>query len=192
MLDVKIAKTRLALASSGEYRGIVHCLRAIVGQHGVGTLYKGWAASIAGIIPYAGVDLAVYNAIKDVRAKERRREQRRGCQFQQTEPPALEILATGSLSSVCGQVVAYPMQVMRTQLQSQGQCISLKLADGSVRTKTCAQHAGFMDCARQTLARDGLRGFYKGILPNFMKSVPAISISYLVFEKTKLLLKGTV
>jgi len=189
---MEIAKTRLALARSGEYRGIVHCIQTIVSQNGFGALYKGWAASIAGIIPYAGVDLAVYNAIKDMRAKKRQREQHRGQQFQQTEPPAIEILATGSLSSVSGQLVAYPMQVMRTQLQSQGQSISLKLADGSVVTKTCAQYSGFLDCARQTLARDGLCGFYKGIAPNFMKTVPAISISYLVFEKTKLLLKDKV
>ena len=68
----EIAKTRLALASTGEYKGILDCLRSIVSKKGVGALYKGWSASVIGIVPYAGVDLMVYNTIKDLRTKRRK------------------------------------------------------------------------------------------------------------------------
>lgn len=37
---------------------------------------------------------------------------------------------------------------------------------------------GILDCFKKTLQADGPRGLYRGILPNFMKSLPAISISY--------------
>eukprot|EP01083_Nonionella_stella_P016161 45187_1 len=181
---LEIVKTRLALASSGEYNGIIGCLTSIVRKNGVRALFKGWTPSVIGIIPYSGVDLGVYNTIKDYRAEVRHKQY----VHQQVEPSALEILLTGSFSSVCGQVVAYPMQVIRTKLQSQGQCINLKLRDGTMISKTCPQFNGMSDCVRCTLLQDGFRGFYKGIMPNFMKSVPAISISYLVFEKTKPLL----
>ena len=97
---LEIAKTRLALAASGEYRGIAGCLAATMRESGVGALYKGWTASMLGIVPYAGVDLAVYHSIKDVRARQRSR----GGQFAVSEPAAMEILATGSVSSVCGQI----------------------------------------------------------------------------------------
>jgi hypothetical protein len=30
--------------------------------------------------------------------------------------------------------------------------------------------------------REGLVGFYRGLLPNMLKVVPAVSISYLVYE----------
>ena len=185
---LEIAKTRLALASTGEYRGILDCLRSIAAKKGIGALYRGLGASVMGIIPYSGVDLGVYNTIKDIRAKQRMRMSEDGCQYKQVEPSGFEILLTGSVSSICGQVVAYPMQVLRTKLQSQGQCINLKLKDGSVVVKECPEFGGIKDCCRKTLMQDGVRGFYKGIMPNFMKSVPAISISYLVFEKTKPLL----
>ena len=184
----EIAKTRLALASTGEYKGILDCLRQIVSNKGIGALYKGWSASVIGIIPYAGVDLMVYNTIKDLRSKQRMRLSRDGHQYKQMEPSGFEILLTGSVSSICGQIVAYPMQVMRTKLQSQGSVINLKMKDGSVITKTCPEYKGMMDCFKSTLVNNGIRGFYKGIMPNFMKSVPAISISYLVFEKSKPLL----
>ena len=47
---------------------------------------------------------------------------------------------------------------------------------------------GMLDCAVKTIKADGPFGLYRGILPNFMKSVPAIAISYAVFEKMKRLM----
>lgn len=41
-------------------------------------------------------------------------------------------------------------------------------------------YTGFMDVARQTLAREGWIGMYKGLVPNLAKVVPAVSISYVV------------
>jgi solute carrier family 25 phosphate transporter 23/24/25/41 len=32
---------------------------------------------------------------------------------------------------------------------------------------------------------DGVRGLYRGIVPNFMKVIPAVSISYVVYEKLR-------
>ena len=32
---------------------------------------------------------------------------------------------------------------------------------------------------------EGVRGFYRGLLPNILKVVPAVSISYAVYENTK-------
>ena len=84
------------------------------------------------------------------------------------------------------------MQVLRTKLQSQGQCISIRTKDGGVEVKRCETFQGMTDCLKKTFLKHGVRGFYKGILPNFAKSVPAISVSYLVFEKTKPLLKDYV
>lgn len=42
------------------------------------------------------------------------------------------------------------------------------------------RYTGFVDVARQTLAREGWPGLYKGLVPNLAKVVPAVSISYVV------------
>lgn len=34
-----------------------------------------------------------------------------------------------------------------------------------------------------------MKGFYKGLFPNYIKSVPAVAINYMVFEKTKYFLR---
>lgn len=39
--------------------------------------------------------------------------------------------------------------------------------------------------AKQILEKEGFFGLYRGILPNFMKVIPAVSISYVVYEYMK-------
>jgi solute carrier family 25 (mitochondrial phosphate transporter), member 23/24/25/41 len=41
------------------------------------------------------------------------------------------------------------------------------------------------DVIRKTLRREGFWGFYKGLVPNILKVVPAASITYLVYESMK-------
>ena len=42
-----------------------------------------------------------------------------------------------------------------------------------------------LDCLLKTLRKEGYRGLYKGLLPNFIKLAPAAGLSWLVFEWTK-------
>jgi solute carrier family 25 (mitochondrial phosphate transporter), member 23/24/25/41 len=46
-------------------------------------------------------------------------------------------------------------------------------------------YRGMTDCFRITLRREGVSGFYKGLVPNLLKVVPAASITYLVYETMK-------
>lgn len=41
-----------------------------------------------------------------------------------------------------------------------------------------------MDCARKTYHNEGLRSLYKGLSPSLLKVVPAMSLSWLVYDKT--------
>lgn len=53
-------KTRLALGFTGQYRGMMDCCRQVLQREGPRALYRGITPSLVGIIPYAGIDLAVY------------------------------------------------------------------------------------------------------------------------------------
>ena len=46
-----------------------------------------------------------------------------------------------------------------------------------------------IDTVYTITANEGVRGLYRGILPNFLKVIPAVSIGYVVYEKFKVLLK---
>ena len=39
--------------------------------------------------------------------------------------------------------------------------------------------------AKAILKKEGPRGLYRGIAPNFLKVLPAVSISYVIYERAK-------
>ncbi len=53
-------KTRLTLRKTGQYSGMADCAKQILRKEGVRAFYKGYVPNTLGIIPYAGIDLAVY------------------------------------------------------------------------------------------------------------------------------------
>jgi len=165
---LEITKTRLAVGQSGEYKGIIHCIQSILKTEGFLGLYRGLIPALTGIIPYSGVDLAVYSWLKDKYTQ----------YYPYSTPGAVTLLSCGAMSSTCGQVVAYPLVLIRTKLQTQG-----------MRNRPVIYN-GTLDCFNKIWKEEGIRGFYRGILPNFMKAVPAISISYLVYEKAKKFLEN--
>jgi solute carrier family 25 (mitochondrial phosphate transporter), member 23/24/25/41 len=109
----------------------------------------------AGILPYSAVDLTVYSILKEVYVT-----------HSSQEPGIGTLLLCGAVSTTCGQLCTYPLQLVRTRLQAQG-----------MKGRPVA-FTGITDCVLKTLKHDGIFGLYKGIIPNFMKSLPAISLSY--------------
>lgn len=87
-------------------------------------------------------------------------------------PPVYILLLCGGISSLCGQVVAYPTALVRTRVQ----------IDGS--NGTAPKYSNSWQAARCAL-RDGWRGLYRGMGANLAKAVPAVSISWIVYEKSK-------
>ena len=78
-------------------------------------------------------------------------------------------------SSCCGQLAAYPLALVRTKLQSQAG-LGSKLLLPKEQT-----HA--LGLFRYILRTEGVRGLYRGLIPNFCKVAPAVSISYYVYER---------
>mmetsp|Transcript_14047 Transcript_14047/g.19492 ORF Transcript_14047/g.19492 Transcript_14047/m.19492 type:complete len:613 (+) Transcript_14047:315-2153(+) len=153
---LEIVKTRLAVSKPGTYNGITHCLFKIIRKEGFGALYKGLQASVLGIIPYSGVDMAVYFTLRDY--------------YKDTGP--MGMMGCGAVSSTCGMVCSFPLQLIRTRLQATG-------LDGMPR------YRGIWHCFTSTIRKDGFLGLYRGFGPNMLKALPAISITYTVYETVK-------
>lgn len=56
----QVLKTRLAIRKTGQYKGILDCAMKIYKHEGASVFYRGYVPNLLGIIPYAGIDLAVY------------------------------------------------------------------------------------------------------------------------------------
>jgi len=163
---LEIAKTRMALSGKGEYRGIFHCLNRTMKNEGILGLYRGLTASVAGVAPYAGVDLMVFMTLKEswIRAHP----------HEINGPGALTLLAFGATSSTIGAVIAYPLQLVRTNLQAQG-----------MNKNRPVNFSGPLDAFLKITRQHGFLGLYRGLMPNLLKTLPAVATSYLVYEETK-------
>uniref|UniRef100_A0A8D0CS71 Calcium-binding mitochondrial carrier protein SCaMC-2-A-like n=1 Tax=Sander lucioperca TaxID=283035 RepID=A0A8D0CS71_SANLU len=108
---MEVLKTRLALRKTGQYSGILNCAKQIFRNEGLAAFYKGYVPNMLGIIPYAGIDLAVYETLKN------RYLQQYGTN--DTNPGVVVLLACGTVSSTCGQLASYPLALVRTRMQAQ-------------------------------------------------------------------------
>ena len=67
---LEVLKTRLALRKTGEMTGVVKFARDMFSAEGLKVFYKGYWPNLFGIIPYAGIDLAVYETLKEYYLKQ--------------------------------------------------------------------------------------------------------------------------
>lgn len=161
---MEVLKTRLTIRKTGQYAGMFDCAKKILRKEGVKAFYKGYIPNLLGILPYAGIDLAVYETLKNT-----------WLSYYATDsanPGVLVLLGCGTISSTCGQLASYPLALVRTRMQAQA---SLEPSD----------QPSMSFLMKKIVAKDGFFGLYRGILPNFMKVIPAVSLSYVVYEYMK-------
>ncbi|XP_077415677.1 mitochondrial adenyl nucleotide antiporter SLC25A23-like isoform X2 [Vanacampus margaritifer] len=161
---MEVLKTRLTLRTTGQYSGMADCAKQILKREGVRAFYRGYLPNTIGIIPYAGIDLAVYETLKNTWLQ-------RYCQ-DSADPGVLVLLGCGTVSSTCGQLASYPLALIRTRMQAQDSM------EGNPKLTMVGQF-------KYILSNEGVFGLYRGITPNFLKVIPAVSISYVVYEHMK-------
>jgi solute carrier family 25 folate transporter 32 len=87
-----------------------------------------------------------------------------------------------SVSKLLASCVAYPHEIIRSRLQDAGHARGIQQQSSTPTTKF-REYKNVRD-AVQTIARDeGLRGFYRGLLPTLMRTVPAAVLTLLSYEK---------
>ncbi|KAH7410289.1 mitochondrial carrier domain-containing protein [Phaeosphaeria sp. MPI-PUGE-AT-0046c] len=136
-------------------------------EGGIPALYRGIIPTVAGVAPYVGLNFMVYEIARTQFTPEG-----------QKDPSALGKLAAGAVSGAVAQTITYPFDVLRRRFQ-----INTMSGMGY-------QYSGIFDAVRSIVRTEGLRGMYKGIVPNLLKVAPSMASSWLSFEYTRDLLMG--
>lgn len=63
---MEVLKTRFCLRSTGQYSGLLDAARKINAYGGLRNFYRGYVPNLIGIIPYAGIDLTIYEVRLDL------------------------------------------------------------------------------------------------------------------------------
>lgn len=166
--------------SPNQYRGIFHALRTVFVEEGPRGLYKGWLPSVIGVIPYVGLNFAIYESLKDWLIKTRPLGL-----IQDSELSVTTKLACGAAAGTVGQTVAYPLDVIRRRMQMVGWKDAGSVVTGDGKSRVPLEYTGMVDAFRKTVRHEGFGALYKGLVPNSVKVVPSIAIAFVTYEVAK-------
>ncbi|GAA5998990.1 hypothetical protein JCM5350_005475 [Sporobolomyces pararoseus] len=167
---IESLKTRVMSSTGGAKKGNALILQTFLDMYRKGGLtffFRGLPAGLIGVFPYAAIDMSTFEGIKISYTK-----------WAGEEPGIAGSLCFGAVSGGVGATSVYPLNLVRTRLQAQGTPAHPQV------------YTGIRDAAIKCYQREGWRGFYKGLTPTLVKVVPAVAISYAVYDQSKRLLFG--
>ena len=140
-------------------------------QTGIRSFYRGLPMGLVGMFPYSAIDLTTFEYLKRFIAS--RKAQKMNCRDEDVSISNFTTAGVGAFSGAFGASAVYPINLLRTRLQCQGTAIHPPT------------YTGIWDVTAKTVKGEGMRGLFKGITPNLLKVVPAVSITYVVYDNSK-------
>lgn len=166
-----VTKTRLMLQYNGvnspqqQYKGMFDTLVKIYKYEGVRGLYKGFVPGLFGT-SHGALQFMAYELLK---LKYNQHMDR----LPKAQLSTIEYISVAALSKIFAVAATYPYQVVRARLQDQHM-----------------SYKGVLDVIAKTWRKEGISGFYKGIVPNLIRVTPACCITFVVYENVSHILLG--
>lgn len=164
-------------------------LRAVTPRSGIANFYRGFAPTLWGMLPYAGISFLTHDTASDwlrhpsiaayttlPRPDQSPLLPTNTNTNTDRKPPPLtywaELLA-GGLAGLVSQTASYPLEVIRRRMQVGG-----AVGDG--------HRLGMAETAGRIWSERGWRGFWVGLTIGYFKVVPMAATSFFVYERGKL------
>ncbi|GAB7347944.1 hypothetical protein MBLNU459_g5455t1 [Dothideomycetes sp. NU459] len=158
-----VIKTRMlstARNAPGAYTSIRQGTTHLWNTEGVRGFYRGLVPSLFGV-SHGAIQFMAYEQLKNHWSTSRGGKERL---------TNMDFLTLSAVSKMFAGSITYPYQVVRARLQ---------VYDANIRYK------GAADVVKKVWAKEGLKGFYKGLGPNLVRVVPSTCVTFLVYENCK-------
>ncbi len=153
-------------------------VRAITPRNGLANFYRGFSATMMGMLPYAGMSFLTHDTAGDIL-----RHPAIAAYTTLPQPPNApankrvplrswaELLA-GGVAGLVSQTSAYPLEVIRRRMQVGG-----AVGDGH------RLHVG--ETVRMIFRERGILGFWVGLSIGYVKIAPMVAVSFYAYERGK-------
>ncbi|KAH8651584.1 mitochondrial carrier domain-containing protein [Tricladium varicosporioides] len=155
-----------------------HAVGTIKSQYGLSNFYRGFSATIMGMLPYAGMSFLTHDTAGDVlrhKSISKYTTLPKPSNSPINKPPPLRSWAelfAGGIAGLVSQTSAYPLEVMRRRMQVGG-----AVGDG--------HRLRVRETARLIFRERGTQGFFVGLTIGYVKVVPMVAVSFYVYERGK-------
>lgn len=167
------AKTVQALAKS-----TVQTVQAITPRAGLANFYRGFSATIMGMLPYAGMSFLTHDTAGDLLRHpmvSKWTTMPRPQNFPEGKAAPLRSWAelfSGGMAGLVSQSASYPLEVVRRRMQVGG-----AVGDG--------HRLRIGETAKMIFRERGFMGFWVGLSIGYVKVVPMVAVSFYVYERGK-------
>jgi solute carrier family 25 (adenine nucleotide translocator) protein 4/5/6/31 len=162
------ARTRLASdvkKGGGQFKGIGDCIATTVRSQGITGLYTGWSVTVAGAFVYRAGQLGLFKQIQDLNPYQNDRG----------SMGAISTFACVTLARTAIMPFNYPFDTVRRRMMLQSEKpLSERLYKGSVH------------CFKEVLKKEGLKGMYKGMVPEVFRGVGG-SLVIVAYDRIKVI-----
>jgi solute carrier family 25 carnitine/acylcarnitine transporter 20/29 len=148
------------------YSGTIDCATQIYKRYGIKGIYQGLGATFVREIPAYSVYFGVYNSLM------MRSEKKYG---NRKNIPLINVMGYGGLSGFLLWFSTFPMDVIKSRMQ----------ADSLEQRK----YKTFIQTTSAIFSEKGLMGFYKGLTPCLIRSIPINAATFLTFETVQKILR---
>jgi solute carrier family 25 iron transporter 28/37 len=178
LTPMDVVKQRLQL---GCYEGAVDCTRSIIRTEGFRALFRSYPTTLIINAPYGAVLVAANEKLKSWLVPD--------------DSPKESLLPRfflcAGVAAACASVLTHPLDVVKTRLQTQD-CFCKEPPVSCPRRLAAAvpatrapKYTDFFASVKLIHAEEGLRGFYRGLIPRAALSVPGAAMCWGTYESVK-------
>nr|AEE63238.1 unknown [Dendroctonus ponderosae] len=161
------ARTRLAIdvgASHREFKSLADCIWKVSKTTGTRSLYRGFNASVQGIVVYRGAYFGMYDTAKSVLFDDEK------------HASVVSRWAVAQSVTALAGIVSYPFDTVRRRLM---------MMAGRLNAQEI-QYTSTLDCWKRIAMQEGLPGFFKGAWSNVLRGAGGALVLVFYDELQKL------
>jgi solute carrier family 25 phosphate transporter 23/24/25/41 len=152
---------RIRLAVNSDLPGIRGAVKDIVMENGIRSLFKGYVPTLLSLSPFIAINFAAFDTLKTYFLP-------KGVDKKHMGNHTLSVLGCGAGAGLFAQSICFPLDTIRRRMQMKG-----------------TNYTSVLNAVSTIATTEGVRGFYRGVVPNAVKIVPNNGIRFLVYEMLK-------
>lgn len=158
-----VIKQRMQIHNSNKmYKSMFDCARYVYKSEGVSAFYVSYPTTLSMTVPFTALQFLAYESISTTLNPTKKYDPVTHC-------------SAGAVAGGFAAALTTPMDVVKTMLQTRGTATDRELRNVN----------GFLEGCRLVHQREGFRGFFKGVRPRVVTTMPSTAICWSAYEACK-------